>query len=501
MRCRVALVVLSLVLSCASAFGGEFRLHEISHIFDSKGFESEVEFWANVFGRWGGTEIVYHDRRDLRLVYEVISVDRVPGDDKEEWKRQNEILERRADQIRDAIKALGRGEASPEAESIARRLKELGYSVTPDLCEELAGNIRFQRGVRDKFREGLLRSGKYLDEIEDIFRREGLPIELALLPHVESSFDYSVRSKAGAAGMWQFVRSTGRLYLKINRSFDERLDPIRSTEAAARLLKENYESLGSWPLAVVAYNHGRYGMMRARQAHGADLRKITREYQSRTFGFASRNFYPEFLAAVLVARNSEDYFGPLQPMPPVKYENVVLTRMTPVSRLLSAAKLPLDVLKDYNPHFTQWTWSRSLPAGLSVRVPAGSRQALAELTRPSLGAGKAERAAASESGSYRVRSGDTLQSISRKFAVPVASLVASNRLRDRDLIHPGQVLTIPGAEASTQAAVQYRVRKGDTLDSIARRFRVSLSSLTRVNDIVDPHRILLGQVLLIPTAD
>ena len=149
----------------------------------------------------------------------------------------------------------------------------------------------------DRFREGLIRSGAYVDQIKEIFRSYGLPSDLAYLPHVESSFNPKAYSKFGAAGLWQFMRSTGKRFLEIDYTLDERRDPIRASHAAARLLKENYKALGTWPMAITAYNHGLAGMMRATRSKG-NYEAIFKQYRSRLFKFASRNFYSEFLAAV-----------------------------------------------------------------------------------------------------------------------------------------------------------------------------------------------------------
>ena len=140
-----------------------------------------------------------------------------------------------------------------------------------------------------------MRSSSYATHIAETFANLGLPPELAVLPHVESSFNANAYSKVGAAGLWQFMRSTGRRYMRVDDAVDERLDPYRSTEAAAQLLAYNYRVLGSWPLALTAYNHGAAGMRRAKESVGTDdFVKINRTYNSRTFGFASRNFFPSF---------------------------------------------------------------------------------------------------------------------------------------------------------------------------------------------------------------
>jgi membrane-bound lytic murein transglycosylase D len=167
--------------------------------------------------------------------------------------------------------------------------------------------------------------------MERIFRAEGLPLELTRLPLVESCFDVEAYSKVGAAGIWQFMPATGRLYaMDVNDSVDERRDPIASTRAAARFLRHNYEALeDSWPLAITAYNHGPAGIRRAISATGTtDIGVIVGRYDGPAFGFASRNFYAEFLAALDVDRHREAWFGKLdvhQPEP---------TRVIPLERSL-----------------------------------------------------------------------------------------------------------------------------------------------------------------------
>ena len=146
-----------------------------------------------------------------------------------------------------------------------------------------------------------------------------------MLPHVESSFNAAAYSKVGAAGLWQFMRSTGRRYMRVDDAVDERLDPYRSTEAAAQLLAYNYRVLGSWPLALTAYNHGAAGMRRAKESVGTDdFVKINRTYNSRTFGFASRNFFPSFLAALTIDENPEKYFGALERRPEQKFREITM---------------------------------------------------------------------------------------------------------------------------------------------------------------------------------
>ena len=215
-----------------------------------------------------------------------------------------------------------------------------GAEGTPARLHDAVEDIRFQLGQSDRFRAGLIRSGAWETHIAETLANLGLPAELAVLPHVESSFNPAAYSKVGAAGLWQFMRSTGRRYMRIDGAVDDRLDPFRSTEAAAQLLAYNYRVLGTWPLALTAYNHGSAGMRRAKEQLGTDdIVKIVRSYTSRTFGFASRNFYVSFLAALEIDRNPEKYFGSLQRESEARFQEVPLPAYVSVSALEHTLKI------------------------------------------------------------------------------------------------------------------------------------------------------------------
>ncbi|HYR79772.1 MAG TPA: lytic transglycosylase domain-containing protein, partial [Candidatus Dormibacteraeota bacterium] len=140
------------------------------------------------------------------------------------------------------------------------------------------------------------------------FRTAGLPPELVTLAHVESGFHGGSRSSAGAVGIWQFTRDTGKHYMKITRYHDDRLIPDRATLAAAKLLRSNYDTLGDWPLAITAYNYGTGGVARAAGIYGGDYSEMVQHYQGPRFGFAVKNYYAEFLAAMQVHRYEDAYF-------------------------------------------------------------------------------------------------------------------------------------------------------------------------------------------------
>jgi membrane-bound lytic murein transglycosylase D len=207
-----------------------------------------------------------------------------------------------------------------------------------------------------------------MTQMQKIFRQEGLPVELAYLPLVESSFNVRARSSVGAVGMWQFMPETGKKFMRVDTAVDERLDPMASTRAAARLLKENYRILGNWPLAITAYNHGTEGIFRGIKAvESDDLVDLIRGYQSPTFGFASRNFYAEFLAVVEIATNRERYFPFLRPHRPVTLQEVEAKRQMPLQAVLKPAAISQRDFFGWNPALQPM--AKVIPTGYRVRIP------------------------------------------------------------------------------------------------------------------------------------
>ncbi|MEW6218237.1 MAG: transglycosylase SLT domain-containing protein [Thermodesulfobacteriota bacterium] len=413
-----------------------------------------VAFWKDVYSRYTTGQAILHDATDLSIVYEVMDLGPV-GDD---------IGQANRDSIKEALekyKAIVQGLAAgrPPATAEERRVRGLFAADLPAArLQAAAGNIRWQRGQADRFREGLIRSGAYLAEMKGIFRSQGLPEDLAYLPHVESSFQIRAGSKAGAAGVWQFTRSTGSRFLRIGSAVDERYDPIRASHAAARLLKENHEALGDWPLALTAYNHGAGGMRRAKAEKG-DYPTIFREYNGPLFKFASRNFYSEFLAAREVAKDFRRYFGELRLESPEKgcRELTVPAGL----RFADACRrygVSADTLADLNPALLKPVrdGGRRIPAGYRLRLPAGAKAA-----GPVLAAAAPEPAKGRPALVYRVRRGDTLSAVARRHNLPAGAILLANNLQSADRIFPGQELRIPAAEGAAKAKAGSS-RKGKT---------------------------------------
>lgn len=432
---------------------------------------SQVEFWKAIFARYRTTQVVVHDSENLDRIYSVLDFsaekENLAGD------LLPAYIQIRVDQEKDRIRGLllrlhqNGGRAEPWSAEQAKLAKL--FEADPDPAKFLAAadptRIRAQRGLREKFQEGVRISRRYLPEMERIFRAEGVPVEITRLPLVESTFNVRAYSKAGAAGIWQFIPATAKLFLRIDEQIDERREPIAATRAAAAFLRRNYERLGTWPLAITAYNHGPVGVQRAVEALGTrDIVEIVRRYRGPKFGFASRNFYAEFLAAVEVDRDYRQHFGELAFARPVAAREVVLREPVPFAALAQAARMPAEELAEWNLALTPTVVSGKLPvpAGYELKLPPhraaefetryaawrAQRRAAAQLAqakpRAKRGvAGSARAAEVAARRTHRVQRGQTLLSIARHYGTTVEKLQRKNRLRPGSPLRAGQVLVIP----------------------------------------------------------
>jgi membrane-bound lytic murein transglycosylase D len=418
--------------------------------------KNNVEFWKKIYAVYPSNKVLIHDIDDLSIIYEVTNLYTPGVDDDWSYRMQWRKIEDIKREYRSILLRLAGGElnAQQATERERRVLNVFGSTGDKERLRRAANNVRGQQGLRDRFMQGLQRSGLYRAAIEATFLEHGLPEELMMLPHVESSFNYQAYSKLGAAGMWQFTRSTGRLYLDISYDVDDRLDPIRSTEAAAKLLKHNYDVLGSWPLAITAYNHGLNGMKRAKALHGDDFNDIYNDYKSRSFGFASRNFYAEFLAALEVASNHEKYFGKVGFHEPVDFMTFESQAYLTVNSLLEQFDLDLEEFRKFNPALRPPVLhsQRRIPRGYPIRLPKKpgmDMQALFASIDPGL---KYEEQVKSEF--YQVRRGDNLASIARRLRVSQSRLAEFNNVTNSHRIYAGQVLRVPPTDAQLLASAQ-----------------------------------------------
>jgi peptidoglycan lytic transglycosylase D len=339
----------------------------------------DVNFWVKVYTQIDTDSGYLHDQYDLAVVYDTLHF----APDSPPRVRQRIVNHARDHYIAELRRiASGKGPLSAEDE----RIKALwGTDATPERLLEATQDMRFQLGQANRFKAGLIRSGAWQQDIARVLKEEGLPPELAALPLVESSYNPRAYSKVGAAGLWQFMRSTGRRFMRIDRAVDDRMDPFRATDAAAQLLAYNHRILGTWPLALTAYNHGVAGMRRAVDKLGTtNIVTIVRDYSSRTFGFASRNFYVSFLAALRIEQDPRKYFGTIVPMREERFREVRMPAYVSIRPLEHALDIDPGALRELNPALRPAVWRGwlAVPRGYELRLPsAGPTLTTAMLAR------------------------------------------------------------------------------------------------------------------------
>jgi membrane-bound lytic murein transglycosylase D len=345
-----------------------------------------------------------------------------------------------------------------------------------------------------------------------IFREKGLPEDLLNLAFIESAVNPWATSRAKAAGIWQFMPSTGRRYgMRSSFWLDERRDPEKSTRGAAEYLKQLYEMFGDWPLALAAYNAGE-GKIQA-----AIKRQRTRDYWRLRLPRETRYFVPAFMAMTIIAREPERYGFSPPPEASPEVDLVSLDHPTDLKTIAEAAATTLEEIQELNPELIRWATPSNI-AQYAIRIPAGRRDEFLEAL---------ERIPPEERITWirhTIRKGDTPTSIARRYGVDLRAVLEINGLRKRKTaLKPGGTLLIPpmparsvgvGAEAPRQVRAvapagmkarytvkkgrQYVVKRGDTLWDIAQDHAVSLEELRRANNLPRDATLRPGQKLQIP---
>ncbi len=471
--------------------------------------EPDIQFWIRVYTEISTNAGFLHDQHKLSVVYETVrfDVDTPPRDRARKVDAERE-------RYHDILLRLASGADADDADADAQHVRQMwGDEGTPLRFQQAADDIRWQLGQADRFRAGLTRAGAWETHIGEVLANLGLPAEIAALPHVESSFDPYAYSKVGAAGLWQFMRSTGRRFMRIDSSVDERLDPYRATEAAAQLLSYNYRLLGSWPLAITAYNHGAEGMRRARDQLGTDdIVRIVRDYHSPSFGFASRNFYVSFLAALTVSHNPEKYFSGLQHTSESSFRELKVAAPTSAASLVRTLGVDRDQLRSLNPALlpTVWNGTRPVPPNYILRLPGTSRW-----TTESLAARMGVPAPASAPVSVIIAAATpaaapaAVATLAPK-PIIVASLPAAaepapaappieKTVAKAPPVLPSSATATPAVAASaapdSATAAYYVVQSGDTLEAISASAHLSVRKLMALNALHEQDDIYEGQRL------
>jgi len=466
-----------------------------------------VTFWKRVFAVFDASGGLLHDTEDVNVVYHIWYND-LPTDPP---LRQGIIDEARS-RYRAILETLADGKRlylTSDEERVLDLFKGKQHALA---FRAAANNMRFQGGMRNRFAQGLVRSWAYLPEIERIFADAGLPSELTLLPHVESSFENRAMSKVGAAGIWQIMPATGRRYLRVSGDVDERLNIRASTMAATQILRENYEMLGTWPLAITAYNHGAYGMKQAAATVGTtDFGVIVQRYRGPQFGFASQNFYAEFLAAVDLVKNYKQYFGDIlfeEPPRPVTIEARAPGRPAPVVTSASQFDSPPRPVAPGATASVQG-FGRPVPLPPDTALPSGAYTSPPVVSTPSQ-FDSTPRPVAPPSSAYT-----SPPVVSTSMPAPAPPSPVEPRplvyasppvipppapVTPARLPRPAVAQDIPPPAPVTLPASgkEYRVRPGDTLFAVAQRHGTTVATLAAMNGLSQRAGVKAGQTLMLP---
>jgi membrane-bound lytic murein transglycosylase D len=427
------------------------------------------------------------------------------------------------------------GATAETARTVENDFTQTQYDIDIPLNSRVLSYVELFSGrMKGYLEEGLNRGARYLPMVQEVFRAEGLPLDLAYVPLVESAFKNSALSRAKARGMWQFMSGTGiENGLQHDWYIDERADPVKATRAAAKYLKTLHNQFDDWHLALASYNGGPGRVQRSMKRSGQDdFWAISSS--SRFLPRETRNYVPLILAAIIVARNPVQYGLELSPVTEPLTDVVRLNAPADLRRIAEWIDVPVQVLQDMNPELRRWTtpvrmtdYDLTVPMGtaevLSARLADTTPEELAPLNR------------------YTVRRGETIATIARKLKVKRGDLAQANYLSERAKLAAGQQLIIPRAPTLLLAAsdrgeaeadaparataadtgrggadtvvamaspapgrraaveptrVVHRVKRGETLYSIALKYNTSVAAVRQSNKLRG-NTIKVGQRLTI----
>ena len=419
--------------------------------------------------------------------------------------------------------------ATPETkQAVVDDLQETVHDIDIPLNTRVLAFVQLFTGrLKGYLEEGLSRGARYLPMVQDVFRAEGLPLDLAYVPLIESAFKPSALSKAKARGIWQFMRGTGlEMGLKHDWYIDERADAEKSTYAAAKYLKSLHKMFdGDWHLALASYNGGPGRVQRAMARSGRkDFWKLSAN--SRFLPRETRDYVPLILAAMIIARNPAQYGMNITPWEEQEFETVQVAKAVDIRRVAEWVDIPVQTMQELNPELRRWT-TPVRATDYELKVPMGT----ADIIRERLS--EADPTELATLNRHSVKKGETLASIAKRLKVSRSDLAEANYLTLRSKVRPGQQLIIPRAptlllatrtenpapvvearradvvavsnaqapqvEKSEQSRRIHRVKRGDTLSSIARLYRTTVASLKRWNRI-NGNAIQIGQRLTIFTS-
>ncbi len=460
-------------------------------------------------------EVIYNLDRIFDLLSEADQLGEMTGEDREEFDRFEasliDVYAHRLTTLESSEIAIAHEQLEHQIGKITDPLEiEIGnskYTVIDDRDGHipLVTNKRVEQYIsffknkgRRQFEIWLKRYAEYGDMIHGILRECDLPEELVFLAMIESGLNPKAYSRASAVGLWQFIYSTGKNYgLKRTWYVDERRDPVKATHAACAYLKDLYEEFDNWYLAMAAYNGGSGRVHRATRLH-----QTNDFWQMHSLPKETRNYIPYFLAAAIIGSNPEKYGFKIKPSTPLQYDEVVLEKSADLAVIARSAGIKLSQLQKCNPELRQSatpdveSYVLKLPKGKKDGFLA-NYNALPENER-----------FAPVFVTHRIKKGESLWTISKKYGVSIHDLASRNKIRNRHKIRVGQKLIIPvrgaaqpvAADNSTNSnlkKITYKVRKGDTLGHIAERYKTKSSTIRRWNGLKYGQYIHPGQKLVI----
>ena len=456
--------------------------------------EPAIEFWVKVYTDVDTSSGFLHDSENLAVIYAKLDFD-------------TQEIEVQRQQVKDALLTLASGKRTDLTTNQENILSLWPDGVSDQTLKIAVDNVRWQLGQSNAFLDGLQRSGEYRSHIDKILQNRGLPPELALLPHVESSFNPDAYSHANAAGMWQFTRLTGQRFMRIDHFIDERMDPYIAADAAMSLLEYNHSILGTWPLALTAYNHGVGGISRAvRETGTTAIEKIVTNYKGRAFGFAGRNFYVQFLAVNEVERNAHLYFQDIRFAIPPEFTEVRLDSFIGARDFATSVGTTINQLRIDNPSLRNAVWHgvKRIPRGFRLKLRAeqfpNGRDLLTKIDNDYKYSDQLL------DNYYEVERGDDLNIIANKFNTTVSEVANLNELQTRNSIQIGQRLMLPLEESpnlntstesiDTIAVISIPALSNDTLPSNPIRTPSNQSSEKTSSEDIISSSTIVNQVIV-----
>ena len=388
-------------------------------------------------------------------------------------------------------------------------------TIPIEINEKVEMWIRYFQGRgRPHMERYLARSTRYEALMKKVLRDNKLPEDLFYIALIESGFSSSARSHASAVGYWQFIRGTGKRYkLDINKMVDERRDPVLATQAAAEYFRDLYSIFNSWYLSMAAYNVGEGRVIKAvRKYKTKDFWELSQN--KKALPAETDNYVPKYIAAKLIAKNPDKYgFEGIDYMTPIEFDH--LTLKEPVNLRLMAEKMNFNYedFKDLNPKFKGEIAPLDKDNTLSLRIPAGTMEVATLAAQNSVASIVDFVPDQVETQYYKVRRGDNLGSIARKYRTSVAYLRELNDFSRKKTIRVGQKIVVPDrtplqerkstkekkkSSSTVTSSKFYVVKKGDSLASIADRYNVSVLELSKHNNIQKKSKLRAGVRLSIP---